>query len=133
MPRLERAAQLLLEPKPKTVQQAYWELQLACEHALKALQQQQAGTFKETHNLFFLYDGANPAPAFKRDLLKQMPDWKETVALRYGQGSRESRANCLKCYRAVLAIVAGAVRSMRSFNIGSAEFEVQRPPWLRNV
>ncbi len=118
VPRLEQAARLLLEPKSEAVQHAYWELQLACEHALKVLQQQQAGTFKETHDLFLLYDGAQPPPAFQRNLLMSVPRWKETIDLRYGQGDRDSRTECLMSYRAALTIVAGAVRSMRKWGIG---------------
>jgi hypothetical protein len=62
-----------------------------------------------------------------------MPRWEETVDLRYGQGNRGNRAQCLKSYQAVLAIVAGSVRSMRRHGIGKAEFEIRRPPWMADV
>ena len=77
-------------------------------------------------------EGADPAPApaFDRNLLKCLPRWEEAADLRYGQGTREDRANFVKCYRATLAIVAGTVRSMEKLGIGSAQFEIARAPWI---
>ena len=134
IPSLESAARRLLELNPKSVQSAYWDLQLACESALKALMVQRTGEFKETHDLFLLYDFHKkipaPPPAFNRGLLKRLPRWKEAAALRYGQGKREHRADCVECYRATLTIVAGTVRSMEKLGIGSAQFEIARAPWI---
>jgi hypothetical protein len=130
LPRLENAASFLIATSRESVQHAYWEMQLACEHALKALSQQQTSTFRETHDLFTLYDATEPKPAFTRDTLKQMPPWRETAEMRYGVGDRDGRRLCIKTYRTVLAIVAGSVRSMKKMGIGHAEFEIQRPPWF---
>ena len=56
------------------------------------------GEFSETHNLFTLYDSVPiPAAAFNWDLLNRLPRSKEAVELRYGQGKREDRAECVKC------------------------------------
>ncbi len=131
MPRLKRAAELLLDRDSRAVQYAYWELQLACEMALKSLSQQRTGTFRETHDLFLLYDdlGSQP-PDFSRDLLKRLPRSGEMSQLRYGQGTRQSRAECVSCYRNALAVVAGSVRSMERLGIGAAEFEIGRLPWM---
>jgi hypothetical protein len=128
--RLENAASLLLRTGGEPVQHAYWEIQLACEHALKAASQQQMSTFRETHDLFLLYDALNPKPTFKRDVLKQMPPWRETAEMRYGMGMRNSRRECLATYRAALTIVAGSLRSMKKAGIGKAQFEIRRPPWF---
>lgn len=130
LPRLEHAASLLIETRRESVQQAYWEMQLACEQALKALSQQQTGAFRETHDLFTLYDATEPKPAFERELLKDMPRWRETAEMRYGVGELDGRHLCIKAYRSVLSIVAGSVRSMKKMGIGHAEFEIQRPPWF---
>ena len=130
LPRLENAASLLTEMRAGSVQHAYWEMQLACEHALKALHQQQAGAFRETHDLYTLYDATNPKPAFARDVLKRMPPWRETIAMRYGVGDRSGRRLCLKSYRDTLTVVAGSIRSMEKMGIGQAEFELKRPPWF---
>jgi hypothetical protein len=51
-----------------------WEVQMACECALKALLQKKAGRFRETHDLFVLYDDAVPYGfSLNRDLLKASP------------------------------------------------------------
>ena len=136
MTRLHQAAELLLDSKPISIQYAYWELQMACEVVLKALQIQLTNDFTETHDLFDLYDkvknaSMGPAPKFKRHLLKRLPRWKEAVDLRYGHGNRDDRTDCAKSYRAALSIVAGAVQSMETrYRIGSARFEMAKPPWL---
>lgn len=131
VPRLENAASLLLKDQDQAVQHAYWELQLACEHSLKALLQQQSGNFRETHDLFILYDDAEPKADFARDTLKRMPPWRETAAMRYGVGGRRGRRMCLSTYRDTLVIVAGAIRVMAKMGIGSAQFEIRRPPWFQ--
>ena len=130
IPHLERAAELLTESKPESFQRAFWELQMACEEALKALLVQRTGKFKETHDLFRLYDALEESPEFNRDLLKCLPGWKEMADLRYGQGDHEDRAECVKCYRATLTIVAGTVHSMKKIEFGSGEIEVARAPWI---
>ena len=128
---LQQAAQLLLDQKPESSKRAYWELQVACEETLKTLQVQQTGKFKETHDLFYLYDEVSaPSPAFNRDLLKTLPRWEEMANLRYGQGTYGDRNECVKCYRATLAIVAGAVNSMEKVDFGSGEIEIARAPWI---
>jgi len=130
-PRLHRAAELARETHPQSIQQAFWELQLACEAALKTLMQQRTGAFEETHDLFRLYDAVlSPPPAFSRDLLKRMPRWQEAVELRYGQGPRKSVSEFMVSYRAALAIVRGTLSSMRKWGLGNAEFQIGRLPWM---
>lgn len=130
LPRLEGAAAMLLRSDAAAVQQACWEMQLACEHGLKALAQQQKGTFRQTHDLYRLYDDTDPAAPFKRDLIKSMPPWKETAEMRYGQATFAHRQQGLALYKVTLDIVAGAVRGLTKHEIGDAEFEIGRPPWL---
>ncbi|CAM8621601.1 hypothetical protein [Sphingobium cupriresistens] len=131
LPRLENAASLLLSSSNQAVQHAYWEMQLACEHALKALRQQQVGTFREIHDLYLLYDDADPKADFARDLLKKMPAWRETGEMRYGVGDRNGHRLCRATYRDTLVIVTGAIRVMKKMGIGNASFEIRRPPWFQ--
>ncbi|GJE59921.1 HEPN domain-containing protein [Methylobacterium trifolii] len=133
LPRLENAASLLLRPQSVSVQHAYWEMQLACEHALKALRQQQAGTYRETHDLFKLFDDTDPKPEFAREVLKRMPLSRDIADMRYGVGDWRSRRECHRTYRDVLTIVAGTICALRKCGIGRAEFEIGRPPWLKSV
>ncbi|MES3150935.1 HEPN domain-containing protein [Sphingomonas faeni] len=130
LPRLKAAANMLLQPDPQGMQYAAWELQLACEKALKALAQQRHGRFSQTHDLFALFDEIDPAPPFDRRLLNRLPRWKDSANMRYGQGERISRHVALAFYRTALEVTAGAVRGMTRFDIGQAEFEIKRPPWF---
>lgn len=132
MPRLEQAAELIASGRPETVQPAYWELQVACEHALKLLELQQTGTFTETHDLFVLYDRiTQPPPSCTRDTLKGVPRWEEMIDLRYGQGSRTDVGECFAAYRKALRIVTGAVSSLKHHKLHEARFQIQAPPWTR--
>lgn len=133
LPRLENAASLLLQTKETSVQNAYWEIQLACEHAMKALKQQQSGAFRQTHDLFVLFDDTNPKPAFNREILKRMPQWRDTTSMRYGVGNYSGRRQGHKTYRDGLTVVAGTVRVLHNCGIGRAEFEIRRPPWFKFV
>lgn len=133
LPRLETAARMLSSGATEQIQQAYWEMQLACENVLKALLQQQTGTFPETHDLYRLYDGAAPAPKVSRDLLKRLPRWEETMDLRYGQGVKVNRAEAVASYASALRIVAGAVDALSKVDLDAAGFKIQRPPWMREA
>ena len=130
LPRLAHAADMLTTGTNDTLQQAFWELQLACENALKSVQQQRTNSFKSTHDLFALYDGISPAPKLSRELLKKLPRWEEAAELRYGQGNHKTRSEAMSAYNAALSIVVGAMDSLERAKVGKAEFELQRPPWM---
>jgi hypothetical protein len=131
LPRLANAANLLISGSSEEVQQSFWEMQLACESALKGLQQQRTKAFKPTHDLFVLYDGLVPHPEFNRDMLKRLPRWEDASNLRYGQGDKRSRADATKAFEAALMIVAGAVASMERVGLGNAQFEITKPLWTK--
>jgi len=131
LPRLTNAANLLISGSSEAVQQSFWEMQIACESALKGLQQQRTKTFKPTHDLFVLYDGIDPHPEFKRDTLKRLPRWEDASNLRYGQGDKRSCTDAIKSYEGTLVIVAGAVASMDRVGLGNAQFEITRPLWTK--
>ena len=104
---------------------------MACEHALKALSQQRFGAFKETHDLFHLYDiMTGGPPAFSRNQLSKLPNWERMAELRYGRGARVTVERTFRAYRAALKIVSGTVDGLKGMKIGQARFEIQRPPWL---
>jgi hypothetical protein len=132
LPALEHAVELILKQDRASLQRAYWELQITCEFALKALQQQKCGRFTETHDLFVLWDRVPaPGPAFSRDTLKAIPRWEEMISLRYGQGAREDITEWFGCYRATLKVVIGSVKTMNRLHLGGAQFLIARPPWIR--
>lgn len=132
---LEAFVELIQAQEPKCIQKAYWELQMACESVFKAVTLQRTGQFRETHDLFTLYDDLNAVRplSISRDALKALPRWKEMAELRYAQGTRENLSECFECYRTALAVtkevVAEAGPSVIS-ELGKAEFELGRPPWF---
>ena len=127
---LEKAATLLLEGDGAATQKSYWEMQMACECALKSALQHAAGSFKESHDLFHLFDLLTPHidPPFDRSLLKELPRWKEMTDLRYAVGERTDRHLAFECYETTLAIVSDTLSSLPGLGIGSAEFLLKAPP-----
>jgi len=109
----------------------YWEIQMACESAFKALSQHVTGEYTETHDLFYLYDRLPEPPAgLQRDLLRQVPRWQDVADLRYGQRADPQIADFFQCYRSALVIVAALVDPIASLRFGKASFEIARAPWL---
>jgi hypothetical protein len=133
LPRLEQAASLLSSPGPDRIQHSYWEMHLACELALKALSHQQTGTFKETHDLFALFDGLVDAPGLSRDWLKRLPRKDEVMELRYGQGTRTDRPAAVAAYLWALKVAAATVGAFQTrMNLRRARFLIRSaPPWTR--
>lgn len=132
IPHLERAAEGLAAGRAETMGPAHWDMQMACELALKALTQERAGSYTETHDLFVLYDRVpGEAAAVSRSELKKLRPWQEMAELRYVGAEAISIADALRTYRATLRIAEAAMAGMkRPYRIGSAKFHLQRPPWL---
>jgi hypothetical protein len=135
LPNLESAARHLAAATPEEIRLAHWDMQMACELALKCLAQQRSGSFKETHDLFYLYDNMPDTPLpFARTDLSKLPNWERMVEYRYGGGRLVSMRQAFRAYRATLNIVAEATRALkRSFQLGKAKFHLKRPPWLGDI
>tara|TARA_R110002051_G_scaffold269600_1_gene329800 strand:+ start:12459 stop:13463 length:1005 start_codon:yes stop_codon:yes gene_type:complete len=133
VPHLERAASHLVQSDADALKRAHWDMQMAAELALKALSQQRAGSFTETHDLFVLYDRI-PGPSLEmpRRLLNQLPNWERMADFRYGDGPAVSIAETFVRYRACLKIVAGVVDGMKRMRFGQARFEIKKAPWLED-
>lgn len=133
---LEAFVDLIQRQEPTCIQKAYWEIQMACESAFKAVTLQRTGQFRETHDLFKLYDDLHALRplGISRDKLKGIPRWEEMVDLRYAQGRRENLAECVKCYRVALAVTEAVVAEAgpRRLLLGNAEFELGCPPWFKD-
>jgi len=132
MPNLERAARHLAAGAADEFRLAHWDMQMACELALKCLAQQRAGTFRETHDLFLLYDTMPEAfPPFARTELSTLPNWKKMADLRYGGGPAITTRQAFRAYRATLTIVDATLGALkRPYRIGKARFHLKRPPWM---
>ena len=126
---LERAAELIVLAQTHALKHAHWNIQMACEHALKALLQQRSGTSQETHDLFVLYDQMpSGTPSFGRTLLSKLPNWERMASLRYGGGGHVSIGDAYLAYRTALKIVKETVGGLeKRWSIGG--FEIRRAPW----
>lgn len=133
LPHLEKAAILIVKGGPGNLKHAQWDLQMACELALKLLAQQRARTFPESHDLFHLYDQLPPGrEPFERSRLSCIPNWKRMAEWRYGGGSLISVAEAFARYRSALRIVRGAADAAdHHFHLGRAKVEIRRAPFLR--
>lgn len=134
-PHLERAAESIVTAKLENIKVAHWDMQMACELALKCLAQQRAGEFKETHDLFVLYDGmpSDPLPFPRRELSK-LPNWERIAQLRYGGGPEVPLRDAFRSYKAALTVVQGATGALsKAVQMGSAKFHLKRPPWMEEI
>src|ERR1700681_68826 len=124
------AEHVIRERQEGVTPRAYWETQMACECAYKALLQQKRGSFRETHDLFTLHDEAEPYNlAIKRDILKRLPRWKEMVEFRYGQ-LEPAIASFYKAYRTMLRVVDAVLAPIVTLGLGKASLEIAKAPWL---
>lgn len=132
MPNLERAARHLVAGTTEDFRIGHWDMQMACELAMKCLAQERAGAFKETHDLFLLYDTMPEAfPPFARTELSKLPNWEKMANLRYGGGPAISVRQAFRAYRATLTIVDATLGALkRPYRIGKAKFHLKRPPWV---
>ena len=133
LPSIETAAQRIIESNAASRKLALWDMQMACEHSIKALSHQRSGTFKEIHDLYQLYDSVQGgSPSFERSLLSRIPCWKEMVDYRYGQGDEIDFARVFKVYQTCLAVVRGTVAGLSGYGLGQAKFLLATPPWLKS-
>ncbi|MGZ2432642.1 hypothetical protein [Neorhizobium petrolearium] len=111
---------------------ALWSLQMAAERTLKAFAQHKTGTFRQSHDLFVLYDDVKDhGIAGKRDLLRKMPREPQVMSDRYGLGGAPTITEVMNAYDAALALVSQASRSFgRDIYVGGARFLLKKPPWL---
>ncbi len=132
IPHLERAAGEISLSNSDGYKRAHWDIQMACELALKLVAQQRSGSFKISHDLFQLYDsisGIVPPP--ERNLISKIPNWKRMAEWRYGGGENVSLAEVFGRYKAALQIVSEVLSVSNSIiYLGKARFHMQSPPWM---
>jgi HEPN domain-containing protein len=129
---VEVAAEHIIRERHEGVApRAYWEIQMACECAYKALLQQKSGSFIQTHDLFLLHDKAEPyGLAIKRDILKKLPRWKDMIELRYGQTVDPAITGFYEAYRIMLRVVDAVLAPIVTLGLGKASLEIAKAPWL---
>jgi len=129
---VEVAAEHILRGRREGVTpRAYWEIQMACECAYKAVLQQKSGSFQEIHDLFLLHDkAALHGITIGREILKKLPRWKEMVTLRYGQRLDPAIDVYYEAYRTMLRVVEAVLTPIVTLGLGEASLEVAKAPWL---
>ncbi len=132
LPELESAAVNILRKDAVGRGAALWSLQMAVEKTLKAFAQHKTGKFRQSHDLFDLYDDVKDLGiAAKRHLLKRMPREPQVMSDRYGLGGTPTITEVTNAYDAALAFVSQASRAFkRDIDIGGARFLLKKPPWL---
>lgn len=130
---LERAAHQIGRADEESIKRAFWDIQMACEHALKLLAQQRSGKFRRTHDLFLLYDSMpGGSPGFNRVFLSRLPNWERMAELRYGAGGRVRLDEAFAAYRTALKVIAATVEGLERMRLGKAEFLIRKAPWLQD-
>lgn len=128
---VESAAEAALQNTPSAVANAFWNIQMACECAYKAMWVQKIGSFLETHDLFTLHDRAGEhRPPLNREILKKVPRWEKMVDLRYGQASTPTLDSFGQSYRAMLHIIAAILQTLVTTHFENAAVEIGVAPWM---
>ena len=132
IPEIEAAADHILRNKAAAFGLAIWSLQMALERTMKALALQRNGTFKETHDLFSLFDCvAEYLTSINRDEMKSFLRHRDVMGTRYGHGNAVEKAFILSSYLAGIEFIATATEQLeRTFNVGGARILVKKGPWL---
>jgi hypothetical protein len=127
----ESAARTAVRSDAAGLPGALWNIHLAVERALKAFNQHKTGTFREIHDLFYLFDDvAGYGIAADRNLLKKLRRDSDVIANRYGLGVAPTLREVFAAYKAGLIFVSSVVQSFeRKVNMGGASFLLGKPPW----
>jgi hypothetical protein len=129
---MESAAAQILRNESKVIGNALWSMQMACERVLKAFSQQRVGSFRETHDLFVLFDdAASQGLVADRLLLKTLPRVDDAVSARYGLGSAMAIAESVDAYKAALSLIVTVAKALhRRISFAEAGILFSKPPWL---
>jgi len=132
LPEFESAARNIIRKENSGRGAALWSLQMAVEKTLKAFAQHKTGTFRQSHDLFVLYDDVKDhGITAKRSLLNKMPREPQVMSNRYGLNGTPGIAETMSAYNAALAFVSETSQAFaRDISIGGARFLLKKPPWL---
>lgn len=131
---LKSAANEILRNSPSSLQQAIWSMQVALERSFKSLAIQETGAFRETHDLFYLFDDIpDLANHMNRTKLKRLARHDEAIDARYGHLGGISLERVYSSYKVTLEIIQLlTARLKRKLRMNNARFLIQMPPWLRH-
>jgi hypothetical protein len=104
---------------------------MATERSLKAYSQQKMGSFKESHDLFVLFDEVSEhLCGVPRAILKRIPRVNQVMDDRYGLDGTLSLGEIVNTYHAVISLVSQiSFLFRRELDLGGVGFLLKRPPW----
>ncbi len=119
VPHLTQAANMIGEGRARALLTSYWELQMAAESAVKALQLQISGDYGKTHDLLRLaHDVSQKDPTFPANTLTAFPDQHRVIDMRYGMGDTPSWDECFENYCAILEFIRSCLQRLPRIGIG---------------
>jgi hypothetical protein len=129
---LEAAARCLVSNSFSSIQSSVWSMQMALERALKSLSVQQRGDFRETHDLFSLYDDLRDVSAsLDRNSLRNFPRWRENVSRRYSLGTNADLEEAFELYKFCLRFIRDTAGLWdRKVEILDSGFLIKKPTFL---
>lgn len=133
LPHLEKGALDIARAEANSRSIAVWELNFACEKAIKTFLRQQHVDPPNTHDIHRLHRlvtdrfGANEMDG----AVVMLPSEKVAVKHRYAEIPSPSIADTLSIYRAALSIANGYSHKLsRKYTFNNAKFHLKMPPWL---
>lgn len=133
LPHLEKGALDISRAEVNGRSIAVWELNFACEKAIKTFLKQRSVNPPLTHDIHRLHKLA--VAQFGQNEMDSavalLPSEKVAVKHRYAEISSPSLAETFSIYRAALTIVSGySLNLMRKYAFNDAKFHFKSPPWL---
>jgi len=131
---IDYAARIGGSGRPEELGKGYWELQMACECAMKAVNQAKRATFRETHDLFVLFnDIVEFGPSVERSNLLAFPRQEEVMDLRYGQRAAGARRTYLRTFRKAVAFTGHVLQPIVVLKLAGSSMLLSRPPWFKHI
>ena len=128
---LESGARRIRSGKAEELGPAWFDLQMACEAALKLVLLRSTGGYPRSHLLLdLLSDASIHGVAFDPARIKSWPDFKTMSDFRYAQGSTGGIVRLFEAYRIAVDLVAAAMATISTPLGSGAGFLLRRPPWL---
>ncbi len=133
LPHLEKGALDIARSEPNSRSIAVWELNFACEKAIKTFLRQQRVDPPRTHDIRHLHQVAIDrfGPNEMNSAVAVFPTEKVVVRHRYAEIPPPSLTEALSIYRAALSIADGYSHKLaRTYTFDNAKFHLKMPPWL---
>ena len=132
LPDLETSANHIIKNNREDFCLAAWSIQMALEKTMKALSLQKKGQYKQSHDLFLLFDFLGSAlDSSKRNNLKKFLREKEVMSARYGTCKSVDQASTFESYLAAIEFIAYVTEKLeRDFTRANLRILLKKPPWL---